>query len=312
MTKAKQVETQPPSGRSAGFAERDAYRMLRTSIAHPVLDAIGDGWVLAIVGALLVAPASFEEIVSGLGVPRSTLSNRLRHMQSHHLLEEGAREDRLYALSSKGRDLIILLRMVEQWDSVWATPRSAAMRVVAPNACGHHAPILLGCAHCSGKVHAQGMKILMTRRNLPAADLPTIRRARVLEKDEERHVVSAQRLIADRWTGMISAAAFLGTRKYSDFLQALGIGPNVLAGRLERMLQDGVMERVRYSDTSDRQEYRLTERGLATYPIVVALLAWGHKWVDPEDDPGWAVLHKNCVEWFEPVFVCAECEAPAL
>ena len=89
----------------------------RDRIAHSsvpsTLEAIGDGWTLSLLSALLSGPRRFEELAAGLGIPRSTLSTRLRHLVSHGLVEARAYRERptrhAYALSAAGASLLPVL-----------------------------------------------------------------------------------------------------------------------------------------------------------------------------------------------------------
>ena len=68
-------------------------------------------------------------------------------------------------------------------------------------------------------------------------------------------------IFADRWTFLIVREAFFGVRRYGFFQRNLGIGRNVLADRLSKLVEHGVLKRVRYRTDPDWYEYRLTQAG---------------------------------------------------
>ncbi|MEA2421211.1 MAG: hypothetical protein QOF55_310 [Thermoleophilaceae bacterium] len=115
-------------------------------------------------------------------------------------------------------------------------------------------------------------------------------------------------LIGERWTILILRDAFLGVRRFDDFQRSLGVARNVLQGRLERLAEGGILERVRYQERPERFEYRLTEKGLDLWPVVVALLSWGDKHASPGGAP--VVLeHRGCGGHVNDRRICEACGA---
>lgn len=82
-------------------------------------------------------------------------------------------------------------------------------------------------------------------------------------------------VLGDRWTLLIVRDAFDGTRRFGDFQRSLGVARNVLADRLRRLTEAGVLTVQPASDGTSYQEYVLTPAGRALFPVVVALRQWG-------------------------------------
>src|SRR5581483_5733889 len=100
----------------------------------------------------------------------------------------------------------------------------------------------------------------------------------MLKRDYEGQncsIARALELVGERWTLLIVRDAFLGLRRFDQFQDSLGIASNVLTSRLDRLVEAGVFERVRYQERPDRYEYRLTERGRALRTPLLALMQWG-------------------------------------
>src|SRR5262249_46037616 len=97
-------------------------------------------------------------------------------------------------------------------------------------------------------------------------------------------------VLGDRWTFMVVKQAFAGTRRFEDFLAALGISRGRLADRLQRLVEHGILERVPYGNGQARHEYRLTEKGHGLYPVLLALRDWGDRYMAPEGPP---VLYRH-------------------
>ncbi|WP_369033523.1 MULTISPECIES: winged helix-turn-helix transcriptional regulator [Streptomyces] len=99
-----------------------------------------------------------------------------------------------------------------------------------------------------------------------------------LGKDYATQECSAARaleVVGERWTLLVIRDALYGVRRYNDFLVHLGIPRAVLAARLQMLTAEGVLEKRRYQESPPRDEYVLTERGIALWPTLRALSVWG-------------------------------------
>lgn len=123
-------------------------------------------------------------------------------------------------------------------------------------------------------------------------------------------IARALSVIGDRWTSLIVRDAFLGVRRFEQFQQSLDISRHRLADRLERLVEEGVLERREYQSNPPRFEYRLTDKGKDLYPVILALLQWGDKWMAGESGPTVRHRHRNCGHITRPRYVCSECGEP--
>jgi len=93
---------------------------------------------------------------------------------------------------------------------------------------------------------------------------------------------SALELVGERWSLLILRdAMFAGCARFSEFQHSLGIATNVLAKRLEDFVAAGLMEHRPPQAAGEPAEYGLTQKGLELKPVIIALTAWGDKWVRP-------------------------------
>jgi DNA-binding HxlR family transcriptional regulator len=100
----------------------------------------------------------------------------------------------------------------------------------------------------------------------------------VLKRDyagQDCSIARALEVVGERWTLLIVRDAFLGLRRFDEFQESLGIARNVLASRLARLVEEGILERVRYSERPERFEYRLTPKGRDLHVALAALRQWG-------------------------------------
>ncbi|RYF08026.1 MAG: transcriptional regulator [Comamonadaceae bacterium] len=88
-------------------------------------------------------------------------------------------------------------------------------------------------------------------------------------------VARALDAIGDRWSLLIVRDAFDGVSRFGDFQASLGVARNILASRLKALVQEGVLEIEPASDGSAYQQYVLTGKGQALFPVVVGLRQWG-------------------------------------
>ena len=125
----------------------------------------------------------------------------------------------------------------------------------------------------------------------------------------DREICSAARALeiaGERWSMLILRnAAFGGVTRFSDFEKGLGIAPNVLAARLERFVEEGLMTVA--TGSAGHQEYHLTEKGLDFKPVIVALTQWGDRWAAP-DGPPIVYEHDQCGHRVGFGLYCRACE----
>jgi DNA-binding HxlR family transcriptional regulator len=81
--------------------------------------------------------------------------------------------------------------------------------------------------------------------------------------------------IGDWWSLLIVRDAFDGLRRFGEFQKSLGLAKNILASRLRNLVEHGILDTAPASDGSAYLEYVLTAKGLALFPVLVALRQWG-------------------------------------
>lgn len=99
-------------------------------------------------------------------------------------------------------------------------------------------------------------------------------------------VARSLEVVGDRWTMLVIRSAFEGVRRFDDFQDALGVARNVLADRLGRLCDEGVLRRVPYQERPERYEYRLTRKGVELWPTIMTLLHWGDRHYAPDGPCG--------------------------
>lgn len=102
-------------------------------------------------------------------------------------------------------------------------------------------------------------------------------------------------ILGDRWTFILLKQAFAGSRRFEEFLAAIGISRGRLTDRLTRLVDEGILSKEPYKNTNGRthHEYRLTQKGHDLYPVLLALRDWGDQYLAPEGPPV-HYRHRNC------------------
>lgn len=113
--------------------------------------------------------------------------------------------------------------------------------------------------------------------------------------------------LGERWALLVLRDVSLGRRRFDEIQDSLGVASNVLSLRLATLVEEGVLERSRYSEHPERFEYRLTEKGLDLQPVLLALLRWGDRWMAGPEGPPLETVHEDCGEPFHMVATCSRC-----
>jgi len=91
-------------------------------------------------------------------------------------------------------------------------------------------------------------------------------------------------LLGDRWTPLVMREAFSGVRRFDAFQKKLALSRGVLAQRLNRLVDEGLLRKSQYAQRPARFEYLLTAKGHALYPVLAAMWRYGEDWLWPEGE----------------------------
>lgn len=114
-------------------------------------------------------------------------------------------------------------------------------------------------------------------------------------------------VVGEKWSLLVLREAFLGVRRFADLQRTLGAPRAVLADRLARLVDEGILRRVPYQAEGERQrhEYRLTRKGVDLYPTLVALMEWGDRYLAADGAAPMELRHRDCGA---PVHLTLTCE----
>ena len=287
----------------------------RASSINRALDQIGDKWCLLIIQEVLWGINSFNEMMEAMGVSRGVLSNRLKWLQEVDCLrrEAPAGSSRpVYHLTRKSIELYDCALMAIRWERNWfSNPQLDGVELTHINCGGVFVPVI-ACTACDEEITLAQVsyepgpgatrdvreKKVRRRSSIATADIPS---RRALYKN-------LINLVGDRWTANVIALAFHGLTRFDEFHSELPVATNILSDRLRFLVEEGVFEQQPYQQRPLRNAYHLTAKGRDLFPWFLALLQWGDKWCDPQEQgPPMLVRHDNCGTVLGAQVRCSEC-----
>ena len=126
-------------------------------------------------------------------------------------------------------------------------------------------------------------------------------------EDMSCSVARSLEVIGEWWTLLILRDAFFGVTRFDEFQARLGIARNILAKRLDTLVEHGVLERRWYDEARGRYDYVLTDKGKALWPVLVTIRQWGDEWVVGAGKEPVVMVHATCGERATAVLACDHC-----
>lgn len=119
----------------------------------------------------------------------------------------------------------------------------------------------------------------------------------------------AMDVLGDAWGALVLRDVGFGVRRFDAIQRDLGIASNVLSARLAHLRACGVVERVRYQERPRRYEYVATERGKELLLVLLAMMAFGDRFLAPRGSrPPARLRHSVCGRGMRPAIVCDACD----
>jgi DNA-binding HxlR family transcriptional regulator len=317
MPAAAKIQTAKTSARPKPVANRGrAVRTERNCSVARTLDIVSDAWAFLIIREAFFGTQTFEAFRSALGIPRATLTGRLRKLTQLAIFRQitsGSSQRKEYRLTRMGFDLYPSFIALMQFGDRWLADGKPPLTLIHMT-CGCDSHPRVSCSHCGEAVVAREAKY----RDGPGAGRCAAKEGRNTRRASDgsrfltgrpSSVSRALEIIGDKWSFMVVREGFFGNRRYDKILNELAIAPNILTDRLNRLVGGGVFRRRQYQSSPDRYEYLLTDMGLDLYGPFIAMLRWGDRWLSKGKSP-LILTHVTCGHDFEPSVVCDHCQKP--
>lgn len=303
--------TPPPRPRPTALRERNC------SVGR-TLDIVSDAWAFLIIREAFFETRSFEGFRAALGIPRATLTDRLRKLTRQGIFRQVAATKgalrKEYRLTRMGFDLYPSFIALMQFGDRWLAGQAKPPLTLIHQPCGCESHPVVACSACLEKVDAHEAKY----RDGPGAGQTLARPGRTARRSSgdgkfllgrPSSVSRALQIIGDKWSFMVAREAFFGVRRYDRIQANLNIASNILTDRLSRLVDKGIFRKRLYQELPHRYEYVLTEMGRDLYAPFIAMLAWGDRWL-AKGKPPLILTHTVCGRDFDPQVVCDKCRQP--
>ncbi|MBM3383516.1 MAG: helix-turn-helix transcriptional regulator [Betaproteobacteria bacterium] len=287
---------------------RDA--IASSALSHGLL-AVGDRWTSLLLRGAFTGVRRFEDWQSRLGIPRPTLSDRLRKLVALGLLRQRPHQERprrnAYHLTRRGLGLYGHVLMIWAWERRWGSRRDHLPTRLVHRACGQAFEPVLSCQACGSKTGLADLRLgLEVNATLLAAAQAAPRSGR-MPADPGGELVLGQRL--DRWTLLIVSALILGCHHFDQLRAVLGIASSVLSRRLASMADSGLLQS--HIDLRDgrRTVYRLTPASRDLFAYMACFSTWASRELLRQPS-SIRPVHKDCGRPFAAVATCSACGEP--
>ncbi|MGK4578632.1 winged helix-turn-helix transcriptional regulator [Kitasatospora sp. HPMI-4] len=117
-------------------------------------------------------------------------------------------------------------------------------------------------------------------------------------------IADALGVVGEKYSLLVLREVFFDVHRFDAIARNTAAPRDVLTARLRRLVDAGVLEKVRYNERPPRYEYRLTPAGEELRPVLLMLLRWGDRHL--KDVPP-TVFEHSCGADLDPVAVCRAC-----
>ncbi|MBN0047562.1 helix-turn-helix transcriptional regulator [Streptomyces actuosus] len=119
-------------------------------------------------------------------------------------------------------------------------------------------------------------------------------------------IADALALVGEKYSLLVLREVCLGNGRFDQLVRNTGAPRDVLATRLRRLVDAGVLAKHPYSERPQRFEYRPTQAGLELEPVLMTLMAWGDRHLREDRDRPMVIEHA-CGHAVVPVVTCSAC-----
>jgi len=288
-------------------------KFIRTCSIWRALEVVGDTSVLLILEAAWIGARRFDQFRARTGLLQTLLSDRLKRLVAAEVFEKVIYSDSPprfeYRLTRKGRDLYWPALMMLRWERRWGSPDGKLQLKMHHRTCGKVFEPVPTCLKCGDEISA---------RDVDWTEGPGVgwMSARYSRRRQQRHaaeaasglMVDVAQITGDRWASLILRSIFTGLRRFDEIHRDTAMATNILSERLSWLTAQGVIRA--HELPGRRSEYRLTEKGIDYYPVLLMLLQWGDKYYVSPEGPPLLLRHKADGHDLEPAVTCSCCSQP--
>lgn len=284
---------------------------ISTSTLSHALKFIGDRWSVQVLMGAFRGMKRFDEFQEQLGVPRRTLSDRLKMLVHLDILRPRLYQERperyAYHLTRKGMALYGMVLMIWEWELQFGNHRLPLPTRLIHRTCGHAFRPQMTCTACAEQVSMRDL--VFTLRPNPRLPHDTGEPLRTPKISAQEEIYASLALRLDRWSLLIVSAITLGCRYFDQLAYVLRIGTAVLSRRLATMVETGLLQVATDRNDGRRRVYLLTPATRALFSYIILLATWAndHQFHEPSSI---RPRHRTCGAPLQPRVTCSHCHAP--
>ncbi len=284
---------------------RDA--LASSTLSHG-LKVLGDRWTVQILLSAFLGVRRFDALQHQTGIPRRTLSDRLRALVEIDVLRPRPYQDKplrhAYHLTRKGALLYDATLMVWAWEKRWGNRSTPLPGQLVHKSCGQRFSPELVCDACGEMVAMEDLDLSLTPNpRLLHEPLSDMRTPRMTGAETSQMGLG---LRVDRWCLLIVTAVVLGCHHFDQLQHVLRIGPTVLSRRLSGLVEAGLLKCATDTRDARRRIYRLTPSSRDLFGYIVTLTRWvgRHHLLEASSI---RPRHRHCQQMFEARVTCDHC-----
>lgn len=288
-------------------------KLIRTCSIWRALEVVGDTSVLLILEASWIGARRFDEFRTRTGLLQTLLSDRLKRLVTAGVFEKVLYSEAPprfeYRLTRKGRDLYWPALMMLRWERRWSPLQGRLQLKLHHRTCGKVFEPVPTCLKCGDEINA---------RDVDWTEGPGVgwMSARYSRRRQHRHaaedasglMIEVAQITGDRWASLVLRSIFTGLRRFDEIHRDTAMATNILSERLSWLTAQNI---IRTHELEGRRfEYRLTEKGIDYYPVLLMLLQWGDTYYVSPEGPPLLLRHKADGHDLEPAVTCSCCSQP--
>jgi len=209
-----------------------------------------------------------------------------------------------YLITDRGRSLWPALLSIWEWERRWVPEHAETLPSMRHHVCGADFAPLVVCRACGQVVSDKDVVAQWGPSGSWPRSIPVVStRRRSDQRDAAGLFPQTMSVLGNRWGFALLVAAFVGMSRFTDFQGQLGAPPGSIADRLSIFLANGVL-------VMADGRYRLTAKGRALFPVLIAALQWAERWFRAPEGAAVTLGHTGCGARFTAVMTCDQCMRP--
>jgi DNA-binding HxlR family transcriptional regulator len=286
-----------------------------TNSVGRMLGLLGDEWTLLIIQQALQGVTRYGQFKNALPISNSVLTARLSMLEREGMLDRNVYQQNPpraeYLTTARSRSLWPVMLSIWNWERTWVAEHADDLPTMHHATCGRPFSPILTCGSCGQSVLAKEIAATWGPSGTWERSVPEAVTRRRSEADPTHNGAGlfpeTMTIFGNRWASALMGAAFRGVTRFSDFEASLKAPPTLVADRLRAFCAIGVLVATQNEKRPDWAEYRLTDKGRAFFPVVVATLQWAEAWFHAPEGPALVQTHRTCGQEFVAVFTCDQC-----